>query len=239
MDRTRQGPLDVVRRERPAYYESGITYDLTTAQTDLKVDKPGDFLLVELITGTVTVKFNEKENPAASLNRIKEFNTPFDRFYLTWSAQPGKTLILTVGRSAAFIAKATQQVAIVDFSGADITPAGEGTMAKLVPVAKAAIFNTAEPAAEASLLGAAIAPTNSPSFLRIYVCFSNGGIFRVARTVGGVTVVENINGGVALTAGAAYSWDIEWRTGDTINFRYSVTGGTTYVLRADEIGAAA
>lgn len=103
------------------------------------------------------------------------------------------------------------------------------------PVAKAALFNSALPAAEAALLGADITPTTSPSILRIYVCVTVAGIFRVVRTVGGVAVVENLNSGNALTLGASYMFDIEWRTGDAINFRYSVTAGTMNVLRADEV----
>ncbi len=108
----------------------------------------------------------------------------------------------------------------------------------LAPVAKAAVFNTALPAAEASLLGADILPTNSPSHIRIYVCVSIAGILRIARTNGGVTVVENLNSGGALVAGAAYTFGpIPWRTGDSINIRYSTTAGTILRLLIDEGGA--
>lgn len=107
-----------------------------------------------------------------------------------------------------------------------------------IPIAKAAIFNAALPAADNDILGAAISPTNSPSFLRLYVCVAAAGVFRVARTVGGVTVTENLNSGTNLTADAGYMFTIEWRAGDSINFRYSVTGANIKVLRADEIGGA-
>lgn len=103
-------------------------------------------------------------------------------------------------------------------------------------VAKAAIFNTALPAAEGAWLGAAIIPTKSPSYITIYVCVSIAGILRVARTVGGITIVENLNAGVNLTAGAAYMFTVPWRTGDSINIRYSTTTGTIYRLLIDEIG---
>jgi hypothetical protein len=108
----------------------------------------------------------------------------------------------------------------------------------LIPIAKADIFNTALPAAEAAWLGADIAPTNSPSYLRIHVAVAAAGVLRVARTVGGVTVVENLNAGVPLVANSAYSFVVEWRTGDSINFRYSVTGANILVFRANEIGGA-
>jgi len=109
-------------------------------------------------------------------------------------------------------------------------------LAKLIPLAKAAIFNTALPAAEANWLGSDIEPTNSPSYLRIYACVSVTGILRVARTVGGVPVTEDLNSGTALVADAAYMFTIPWRSGDSINIRYSVTTGTVKRLLIDEIG---
>ncbi len=109
---------------------------------------------------------------------------------------------------------------------------------KLIPLAKAAIFNTALPDAEANWLGTDITPTNSPSYLRIYACVSVTGILRVARKVDAVPVTEDLNSGTALTADAAYIFDVPWRTGDSINIRYSVTTGTIKRLLIDEIGAA-
>jgi len=108
----------------------------------------------------------------------------------------------------------------------------------IIPLAKATIFNTALPAAEADWLDPAITPTNSPSYLRIYVCVAVGGVLRVARTVGGVTVIEDINSGVALVADSAYMFTVEWRIGDSINIRYSTTAANIIILRIDEIGAA-
>ncbi|GAJ10833.1 unnamed protein product, partial [marine sediment metagenome] len=64
------------------------------------------------------------------------------------------------------------------------------------------------------------------------------GILRVARTVGGVTVTEDLNSGADLVAGAAYLFTVPWRTGDGIDIRYSVTTGTINRLLIDEIGAA-
>ncbi|MBA7612426.1 hypothetical protein ES703_19662 [subsurface metagenome] len=109
----------------------------------------------------------------------------------------------------------------------------------LIPIAKAAIFNTALPAAEANwLLVSDIEPTNSPSYLRIYACVSVTGILRVARTQDATTVTEDLNSGTALTADAAYMFTVPWRTGDSINVKYSVTTGTIKRLLIDEIGGA-
>ncbi|MBA7583074.1 hypothetical protein ES708_25012 [subsurface metagenome] len=108
----------------------------------------------------------------------------------------------------------------------------------IIPIAKAAIFNTALPDAEANWLGSDIEPTNSPSYLRIYACVSVTGILRVARTVGAVTVTEDLDSGTSLVADAAYMFTVPWRTGDSINIRYSVTTGTIKRLLIDEIGGA-
>lgn len=107
---------------------------------------------------------------------------------------------------------------------------------KFPPISKVDIFNVALPAAEKDWFGV-IEPTNSPSYLRIYVCVSASGILRVSRKVANTTVTENLNGGTALTADAAYIFTIEWRKGDEVKLRYSVTSGTIKVLRMDEIGA--
>ncbi len=111
-------------------------------------------------------------------------------------------------------------------------------LSKLIPIAKAAVFNTALLAAEDNWLGADIEPTNSPSYLRIYACVSVTGILRVARTIGGTTLTEDLNSGTALVADAAYMFTVPWRTGDSINIRYSVTTGTIKRLLIEEIGGA-
>jgi len=112
-----------------------------------------------------------------------------------------------------------------------------GEISRLFPIAKAGIFNTAVAAAEADWLAAPITPTNSPSYLRIYVCTDTDGVMRVARTVGGATITENLNAGSDLNGNASYMFTVPWRTGDEINLRYSVP---VTVLRCtiDEIGGA-
>ncbi len=107
---------------------------------------------------------------------------------------------------------------------------------ELLPVIKASVFNTALPAAEGAWLVTAIIPNFEPSYLDVYVCVSVTGIFRIARTVGATTIVEDLNSGVALVAGSKYAFTVEWRAGESINFRYSVTGGTILKLTVDEFG---
>ncbi len=121
---------------------------------------------------------------------------------------------------------------VILMSGAEVQIRGSKTT-----VAKASLFNTVLPIADTNLLTTDISPTYSPTYFRIYVSFDKAGIFRVARTISGITITENLNDGFFLKADSSYLWTIESRNGDSINFRYSVTDGTAKILRIDEIGA--
>ncbi len=217
-----------------------LTFDLGTARTNVETKLWGDAFTVVTIDGAASLRLNEPDNEDIDLNLIRELPlTLFYRFFLTNAAQVGKTLRLAVGRAALFTAIAIRRQMLVDKLGLDINPATEDTLAKMAPIAKGGIFNTAQPAADADLLAAALAPTNSPSVFRVTVCMSNAGLFYARRTVAGVSVNEYFNDNLVLAANAVYCFDLPVRSGDTLNFRYSVTGGTTLVLRVDEIGAAA
>lgn len=109
------------------------------------------------------------------------------------------------------------------------------TLSTWLPVSKAARRSIALPAANADLLTVAIAPTTSPSLLLVYVCISIVGKIYVTRINGGVTRAEYLNSGVALLAEGAYMFTAAWVTGDTINFRYTTTGGTIYALDVLEV----
>ncbi len=218
---------DLVEQRRSAESGPWVPYSIKsfamdTARTNELVGVEGDYLVAKVGDGTlagVGVRFN---HPANDLVSLEDFN-PFYGFrwwklYLTHTAQAGKTLKLMVGREASAYAE-SQSI----------------TVQTIAPNAKAAVFNTALPAAEAAWLAAAISPTNSPSHIRIYVCVSVAGVFRVARTIGATTLVEDLNSGVALTAGAGYMFEVPWRSADSINFRYSVTAGTINRLLVDEL----
>lgn len=156
--------------------------------------------------------------------------------------RPGRR---TTSHPVSELGKVIEPIAQKNVAGTQINPATEDTLAalevtlaKFIPIAKAAIFNSDLPAAEANWLGSDIEPTNSPSYLRIYACVSVAGVLRVARTVEAVTVTENLNSGNDLVPDAAYIFDVPWRTGDSVNIRYSVTTGTLKRLLIDEIGGA-
>ena len=98
------------------------------------------------------------------------------------------------------------------------------------------IFNTALPGAGANILVADIVPKFDPGILRIYVCISIAGVFSVYRTDfnAGTSVVELLNAGSALVAGASYIFYVPWVCTESINLRLSTTGGTIYKLQIDE-----
>ena len=108
-----------------------------------------------------------------------------------------------------------------------------------LPMPRANLDNSDLPVAEVNMLAnplVAIATsfpqaayssysTHQPVFFLVSACIANSGILRVERTllVGGLPVlIENLNQGIALTANALYSFQVPVRSGDKINFRYSV-----------------
>ena len=96
-------------------------------------------------------------------------------------------------------------------------------------IEKGAIFNTAV-AASTDMFKAALSPTLAASVFRVYVVFNASGTLTVRRTRGPATVSEQLNAGTALTANAAYIFDILVKTGDTINLQYSIAGTTIVLL---------
>ncbi len=72
-----------------------------------------------------------------------------------------------------------------------------------------------------------VAPSHVPCLFRIYVSgFSASDVLTVARANAGFAqtgVAEVLNDGVALTANAAYIFDLVLAAGDKINLRYGST----------------
>lgn len=85
------------------------------------------------------------------------------------------------------------------------------------PIFRTNKFNTNLPETGTTLLTTAIKTTNHPGVLRIYICLSIAGVVSVRRTYGGVTVSEQLNGGVALTANVAYTFFIPWVEDEQVN----------------------
>lgn len=113
-------------------------------------------------------------------------------------------------------------------------------LTNVAPTLKALLSNIALPGvAETDWLGAPAVLTHTqqaPCFLIVYVCVSVPGIFRIARTNGPAFETEDTNSGNNLNANAGYAFTIPWVVGDSINFRYSATGGTIRKLIVMEMG---
>lgn len=71
---------------------------------------------------------------------------------------------------------------------------------------------------------ALLIPKNTPCLFRIYVVLGTSGIFSVQRLTSGSQVTENMNQGNALTANAAYMFDILVDQGEKIDFQSTSTG---------------
>ncbi len=100
---------------------------------------------------------------------------------------------------------------------------------------KASIFNTAV-LANTDFFTTDLSPTFTPSIFRIYCCFNASGVLTVRRTKAGTTVSEELNAGSALTADAAYLFDVIVDEGETINLQYSVAA-TVLKLSVVEVSA--
>lgn len=100
-----------------------------------------------------------------------------------------------------------------------------------------------QPAANTNILSSNLVPSFPPADFRIQTIMSNSGNLSVVMTRGGNSQVGLLNAnspvGVTLIPGALYTFDVLVNTNDSINIRYSNTGGTIRTLRIQEIDASA
>ena len=107
---------------------SVIEVDLSIAHNNEELFCPGDVLSVMTITGELSIRFDEPDNPLIELHKVVRVVTKpytWKYIYFTNTAQPGKTAILYVGREASFEAIPIRAgaVGIVDTTGVQINPA--------------------------------------------------------------------------------------------------------------------
>lgn len=114
------------------------------------------------------------------------------------------------------------------------------------PINKASVVGQAQPGAGADILlaltGASLTATNTPTTFRVMVAMSSAGTFSASINdgVNPVQVVNfNVVPGPALVANGLYIFDMMVQANWTVDFRYSVTGGTILILSVQEIDAAA
>jgi hypothetical protein len=135
---------------------------------------------------------------------------------------------------------------VLDFStnplpGAVVVAAGcpysiKRMVSPMSPLSRAIAHNVAV-IGGADILGAALAPLNTPCLFRVAAGFDTAGVLSVTITRGGNTQVQQFNHGVVLVANCLYMFDHLVHSGDTINYRYSVNA-TLQTLRVQEIIAA-
>ncbi len=203
-----------------------ISIKLDTTTTDYELPGVfGDFLDAWTdgdLTG-IAVKFNSLANKPLYLSRRHTiYGFKFNKLYLTWTAQAGKTLDLFIGREAS---------AYVDSP----VISNISTLLQLTPIAKASQHGVAE-TLNTDILATDLSPTNTPCLFRINVMLDTSGVFSAMLKNGGATKTLKLNGGNALNASAAYLFDILVHSGDTVNFQTSASGNVT--LRVQEIVAA-
>lgn len=75
-----------------------LSIDLGTAHTKEEYKIPGYNLNVLALDGSATLRLNHVTGDAIDLTLIDQIQSKFGRFYITNSAQSGKTLILAIGQ---------------------------------------------------------------------------------------------------------------------------------------------
>lgn len=118
--------------------------------------------------------------------------------------------------------------------------AGTITIPIQIPsIEKATIHNRALPnPADTDFLVTDITPTSTPCGFIVQISVSIAGIFRSTIINEGNTQIVNFNQAIALTANSLYIFEMLVHDGDTVNFRYSTTGGTIQILRVQEADSA-
>lgn len=115
-----------------------ITVDLSVAHDNYELYCPGDRLIVVSITGNLTVRLDEPDNPEIDLAKTVKLDvtpTKFKYLYFTNSAQSGKSAIIYVGRDASFFADPLRSaiVGVLDSEENRINPAKEdGNLASIL-----------------------------------------------------------------------------------------------------------
>jgi len=104
----------------------------------------------------------------------------------------------------------------------------------LSPIEKGLVHNVAGYIGGNDILGADVAPTNTPCIFKVMAAFSAAGILSVNIINGLDTQVQHFQGGVALNNDSLYGFTHLVLAGDTINYQYSVNT-TIQTLRVIEI----
>lgn len=88
-----------IDEEFPVQWVNKYEFALDTTRTNEKLNQfPGKpkYLYVKSNTGTVTAKFDSPTESSWSLTTKDQYRFPFDRLYLTFTAQVGKKLVIYI-----------------------------------------------------------------------------------------------------------------------------------------------
>ena len=84
------------------YYPQRLDLDLGTARADVKFNFVGSFIFVESLDGSCAIKLNEQNSSEVNLIQYQAIAAPFDKIYVTNSAQSGKTCKLLIADETFF-----------------------------------------------------------------------------------------------------------------------------------------
>lgn len=93
-----------------------LPLDLATARSKKEYELPGYHICVVKLDGSATLRLNKTTADELDLSLIEWLSSPFSKFYVTNTAQSGKTLILAIG-SRSFAVGKTQAFLPLDGSG--------------------------------------------------------------------------------------------------------------------------
>lgn len=103
-------PITLAEIDRLIQGTSGVNYSvfdvsLATALVNKEINAYGNFFGIISITAgaSVDVRFNGISNQAITLNAPQRFFLPFNKFYLTCSAQAGASVKIFVGQNTQYV----------------------------------------------------------------------------------------------------------------------------------------
>lgn len=92
-----------------------LTFDLGVERKDEELEIRGDFILVEYLDGSASIKLDNPGHDAIDLTKVKQIKTSpefFEKIYITNTAQSGKTLKLLIGGAASFTATSSESIGL-------------------------------------------------------------------------------------------------------------------------------
>jgi len=103
-----------------------LVIDLGTARTDEELHVSGDSIIVATFDGGATTthfKLNHKHSRELYPGEVEKIYANFGGIYMTNAAEPGKSLVLYIGRALFIFPSSAKKVKILDPDGTNITVA--------------------------------------------------------------------------------------------------------------------